>query len=55
MASPTPFRVYRRESPDTNFTEGGFKPDRDRRIYSERKNPEYDFLREGDKAVGTVS
>ena len=30
----------------------GFKPDRGRWIFSQRKNPEYDFLRKGDKAVG---
>ena len=33
----------------------GFDPGRDRRIFSERKNPEYDFLRKGSKAVGPVS
>ena len=30
----------------------GFKPSRGRWIFSERKNPEYDFLRKGSKAVG---
>ena len=33
----------------------GFKPGRGRWISSERKNPEYDFLRKGSKAVGPVS
>ena len=33
----------------------GFDPGRGRWIYSERKNPEYDFLRRGSKAVGSVS
>ena len=33
----------------------GFKPGRGRWIFSERKNPEYDFLRKGRKAVGPVS
>ena len=33
----------------------GFDPGRSRWIYSERKNPEYDFLRKGSKAVGLVS
>ena len=33
----------------------GFDPDRGRWIFSERKNPEYDFLRKGSKAVGSVS
>ena len=34
----------------------GFKPGRGRWIFfSERKNPEYDFLRKGSKAVGPVS
>ena len=28
---------------------------RDRWIFAERKNPEYDFLRKGSKAVGPVS
>ena len=32
-----------------------FKPGRGRRIFSEHKNPEYDFLRKGTKAVGHVS
>ena len=32
-----------------------FKPGRGRWIFSERKNPEYDFLRKGTKAVGPVS
>ena len=30
----------------------GFDPGRGRWIFSERKNPEYDFLRKGSKAVG---
>ena len=30
----------------------GFKPGRGQWIFSERKNPEYDFLRKGSKAVG---
>ena len=33
----------------------GFKPGRGRRIFSERKIPEYDFLRNGSKTVGPVS
>ena len=33
----------------------GFKPGRGRCIFSERKNPEYDFLRNLSKAVGPVS
>ena len=33
----------------------GFKHGRDRWIFSELKNPEYDFLRKGSKAVGPVS
>ena len=33
----------------------GFNPGRGRWIFSERKNPEYDFLRKGSKAVGPVS
>ena len=33
----------------------GFDPGRGRWIFSERKNPEYDFLRKGSKAVGPVS
>ena len=32
-----------------------FKPGRSRWIFSERKNPEYDYLRKGSKAVGLVS
>ena len=31
-----------------------FKPGRSRWIFSERKNPEYDFLRKGSKAVSPV-
>ena len=31
-----------------------FKPGRGRWIFSERKNPEYDFLRKGSKAMGPV-
>ena len=33
----------------------GFKPGRGRWIFLEHKNPEYDFLRKGIKAVGPVS
>ena len=33
----------------------GFDPGQGRWIFSERKNPEYDFLRNGSKAVGPVS
>ena len=33
----------------------GFDPGRRRWIFSERKNPEYDFLLKGSKAVGPVS
>ena len=33
----------------------GFDPGRGRWIFSERKNPEYDFHRKGRKAVGSVS
>ena len=33
----------------------GFKPGQGRLNFSERKNPEYDFLRKGSKAVGPVS
>ena len=33
----------------------GFNPARGRWIFSERKNPEYDFLRKGSKVVGPVS
>ena len=33
----------------------GFDPSRGRWIFSVRKNPEYDFLRKGSKAVGPVS
>ena len=29
----------------------GFKPGRGRLIFSERKNPEYDFLRKGSKTL----
>ena len=32
-----------------------FDPGRDRWIFSERKIPEYDFLRKGSKAVGPAS
>ena len=32
-----------------------FDPGRGRWIFSERKNPEYDFFRKGSKAVGPVS
>ena len=33
----------------------GFDPGRGRWIFSERKNPKYDFLRKGSKAAGPVS
>ena len=33
----------------------GFKAGRGRWIFLERKNPEYDFLRKGSKAVGSLS
>ena len=33
----------------------GFDPGRGRCIFSDRENPEYDFLRKGSKAVGPVS
>ena len=33
----------------------GFKPGRGRWIFSERKNPEYDFVRKGSKAVGPAA
>ena len=33
----------------------GFKPGRRPWIFSQRTNPEYDFLRKGSKAVGPVS
>ena len=33
----------------------GFDPGQGRWILSERKNPEYEFLRKGSKAVGHVS
>ena len=33
----------------------GFKPGQGRWIFSERKNPEYDFLLKGSKAVGPLS
>ena len=33
----------------------GFDPGRGRWIFSERKNPEYDFLRKGSKVVGPLS
>ena len=33
----------------------GFKPGRGQWIFLERKNPGYDFLRKGSKAVGPVS
>ena len=33
----------------------GFDPGRRRWFFSERKNPEYDFLQKGSKAVGPVS
>ena len=32
-----------------------FKPSQGRWIFLERKNPEYDFLRKGSKAVGPMS
>ena len=33
----------------------GFKPGWGHRIFSERKNPEYDFLRKGSRTLGPVS
>ena len=33
----------------------GFEPGRGRLIFSERKNPEYDFLQKGSKAEGPMS
>ena len=33
----------------------GLKPGRGCRIFSERKNPDYDFLRKGNEAMGPVS
>ena len=33
----------------------GFKTGRGKWIFSERRNPEYDFLRKGSKAMGLVS
>ena len=33
----------------------GFDPGQGQWIFSERKNPEYDFLMKGSKAVGPVS
>ena len=33
----------------------GFDPSQGQWIFSERKNPEYDFLRKGSKAVGPIS
>ena len=46
-------------SPTTNFIPSllirGFDPGRGRWVFSERKNPEYNFLRKGSKAVGPVS
>ena len=33
----------------------GFKSGRGSWIFSQRRNPEYDFLRNGSKAVGSVS
>ena len=39
----------------TGFKVRGFKPGRGQCIFSECKNPEYDFLRKGSKAVGSVS
>ena len=33
----------------------GFKPGRGQWISSERKNPQYDFLRKGNKSAGPVS
>ena len=40
---------------DTGSEVHGLKPGRDRWIFSERKNPEYDFLRKGSQALGHVS
>ena len=39
----------------TGFEVRRFKPGRGRWMFSERNNPEYDFLRKGSKAVGPVS
>ena len=39
----------------TGYEVRGFKPGRGRWIFSERKNPEYDFIRKGSKAVCPVS
>ena len=41
--------------PATGSEIRGFKHGWGRRIFSERKNPEYDFLRKRSKAVGPVS
>ena len=41
--------------PATGSEVRGFKPCRGRWILSERKNAEYDFLRIGSEAVGSVS
>ena len=58
-----PFQGYRFVNPGgpvvillaTGSEVRGFKPDRGRWIFSEHKNPEYDFLRKGSKAMGPVS
>ena len=39
----------------TGFEVCRFKPGQGQWIFSEHKNPEYDFLRKGSKAVGPVS
>ena len=39
----------------TNHSVRGFDPGRSRWIFSERKNPEYDFFRKASKTVGPVS
>ena len=54
FASPTP------GSPEVTILASGsevrgYDPGRGRWIFSERRNPEYDFLRKGSKAAGPVS
>ena len=44
--------TYRHCALATESEVRGFKPGRGQWIFSERKNPEYDFLRKGSKAVG---
>ena len=43
-----------RKSLDSGSEVCGFDPGRGQWIFSEHKNPEYDFLRKGSKAVGPV-